>query len=435
MEGLAGLSMFAGPMKREDRQVLKSQKIELRRSEIRQKLNEISGLDGEAFTDEIKAESAELEKEFGGLDTQFRAALIAEDGETTTTTETTETESRETTELRALTDGVMLGSYLSTALGGGSLEAREAELNQHLNLDDAVIPWAAIAPRVEHRAEVRVDAVTPAPGTTSVGSSSIIERVFADSAAAYLGVDLPSVPAGIANFPVLTSGGDGSTVDKDFEVDATAATFTPNTLSPMRLQASYLFRREDRAVLAGMEDALRADLSGALSEALDKVIVAGQAANPVVPGFLGTGLAAPADPAVISDFAAYVASTAGQIDGRYAMSAGDVRLLVGADTIAHMHSLFSAGSGESAAGYVARLFGGLRVSAHIPDTDADEIQGGVVARGSQRAAVAPVWEGLSLVRDEITQAAQGRLRLTLVMLYSFKIVRAAQFSRVAFKLA
>ncbi len=411
--------------------MLKSQKIELRRSEIRQKLNEISGLEGDAFTDEIRAESAELEKEFGGLDTQFRAALIAEGGD-----ETTETEGREEAELRALTDGVMLGSYLSTALAGASLDGREAELNQHIGLDDAVIPWAAIAPKVEHRAEVRVDAVTASPATTSVGQQSIIERVFADSAAAYLGVDLPTVPVGVANFPVLTSGADGSTVEKDAEVDATAATFTPNTLSPMRLQASYLFRREDRAVLAGMEDALRADLSGALSEALDKAVIAGQAADPTIPGFLGTGLVAPNPlPSVVADFAAYVSSVASRLDGRFAMSAGDVRLLVGADTVSHMHSLFSAGSGESAAGYLARLFGGLRVSAHVPAKTNANVQGGVVARGNQRAAVAPVWEGVALIRDEVTQAAKGQLKLTVVMLYSFAIVRSAQFSRVAFKLA
>ena len=292
--------------------MLKSQKIELRRSEIRQRLNEISGLEGEAFTDAIKAESAELEREFSGLDTQYRAALIAEGGDGETTTETTETESREAAELRTLTDGVMLGSYLSTALGGGSLEGRERELNSHIGLDDSVIPFAAIAPRVEQRAEHRADAITPAPATTGVASQSIIERVFASTAAAFLNVDLPTVGVGVANFPVLTSGAAGSTVDKDAAVDAQAATFTPNTLNPTRLQASYLFRREDRAILAGMEDALRADLSGALGEALDKVIIAGQAANPTIPGFLGTGLAAPNPlPAVVADFAAYVSSTAG----------------------------------------------------------------------------------------------------------------------------
>ena len=416
--------------------MLKSQKIELRRSEIRQRLNEISGLEGEAFTDAIKAESAELEREFSGLDTQYRAALIAEGGDGETTTETTETESREAAELRTLTDGVMLGSYLSTALGGGSLEGRERELNSHIGLDDSVIPFAAIAPRVEQRAEHRADAITPAPATTGVASQSIIERVFASTAAAFLNVDLPTVGVGVANFPVLTSGAAGSTVDKDAAVDAQAATFTPNTLNPTRLQASYLFRREDRAILAGMEDALRADLSGALGEALDKVIIAGQAANPTIPGFLGTGLAAPNPlPAVVADFAAYVSSTAGQIDGRYANSAGDVRLLVGPNTISHMHSLFQAGSGESAASYLARLFGGLRVSAHVPAKTNANVQGAVVARGSQRAAVAPVWEGVALIRDEVTKAAKGQLKLTVVMLYSFAIVRAAQFARVAFKLA
>ena len=53
-------------------------RIELRLSEVRSRLNEISGLEGDAFTSEVKAEAATLQSEFGDLETRHRAAILAE---------------------------------------------------------------------------------------------------------------------------------------------------------------------------------------------------------------------------------------------------------------------------------------------------------------------------------------------------------------------
>ena len=58
-----------------------AQKIALRLSQVRQRLNEISGLEGEAFTDEIRAEADTLQGEFRDLETRHRSALIAEGDE------------------------------------------------------------------------------------------------------------------------------------------------------------------------------------------------------------------------------------------------------------------------------------------------------------------------------------------------------------------
>ena len=59
------------------------QKIVLRLSQVRQRLNEISGIEGDAFTDEIRAESTALQSEFSDLETRHQAAIVAE-GETET---------------------------------------------------------------------------------------------------------------------------------------------------------------------------------------------------------------------------------------------------------------------------------------------------------------------------------------------------------------
>ena len=67
--------------------------------------------------------------------------------------------------------------------------------------------------------------------------------------------------------------------------DAGAATLTAHTISPTRLQVEYIFRREDQATLMGIEEALRRDLSGTLSDQLDKQVLVGGAA-PNFGGFL-----------------------------------------------------------------------------------------------------------------------------------------------------
>ena len=47
-----------------------AQKIRLRLSQVRQRLNEISGLEGDAFTDEIRSEAESLQTEYADLETR-----------------------------------------------------------------------------------------------------------------------------------------------------------------------------------------------------------------------------------------------------------------------------------------------------------------------------------------------------------------------------
>ena len=49
--------------------------------------------------------------------------------------------------------------------------------------------------------------------------------------------------------------------------------------------------------------------------------------------------------------------------------------------------------------------------------------------------VQPVWQGPTLIVDEVTRADSGEIVLTIVGLFAQKLVRAAGFARVAFKVA
>ena len=75
------------------------------------------------------------------------------------------------------------------------------------------------------------------------------------------------VATGEQNFPVVTTADSAVILAKDVaEGDAADAGITAYVIEPKRLQRSYLFRREDQAVLGGLEEALRADLSMAVSD-------------------------------------------------------------------------------------------------------------------------------------------------------------------------
>ena len=55
-----------------------AQKIQLRLSQVRKRLNEISGLEGDAFTDEIRSEAESLQNEYSDLEIRHQATIVAE---------------------------------------------------------------------------------------------------------------------------------------------------------------------------------------------------------------------------------------------------------------------------------------------------------------------------------------------------------------------
>ena len=87
------------------------QRLELRRSEIREKLSKLSSL--ESLTDENKTDIESLTKEFQDSEVQYRAALIAE-GEKAQTKETGT--DGEAAEIRALRSRAPLGDYVLAAV-------------------------------------------------------------------------------------------------------------------------------------------------------------------------------------------------------------------------------------------------------------------------------------------------------------------------------
>ena len=252
--------------------MLQSQKITVRMSEIRTKLREIA--QAENLTEEQRAAEPKLTAELTDCETQYRAAVQTEAEQLGT-----DPEGRE---IAGIESRARLGTYLSRIAADPPLDGAEKELQEAGGMGGDVIPLAAIAPHETRQQERQTEhrAVTPGPASTPAGST-FVDRVFKDSGAAYLGAMMPSVPAGAAVYNLVSAGPDAEAKAKDAADDATAGSFTSTALKPTRIPARYTFRQEEMAEDPGLEPALRRDLSGLLSEALDERVTPGP--GPSVP--------------------------------------------------------------------------------------------------------------------------------------------------------
>ena len=99
-------------------------KLELRRSEIRQRLGEIAGT--ETLTDELRTEAATLQTEMGDLEIRYRAAVQSEEeAQRQAGAELPDAEMRERIELRGR---ARLTEYLRCRAAGTLPAGAEAEL-------------------------------------------------------------------------------------------------------------------------------------------------------------------------------------------------------------------------------------------------------------------------------------------------------------------
>ena len=313
----------------------------------------------------------------------------------------------------------------------GALELRAGEQG------GVMLPWQMLDPGPP--AEERADTATALAATSGIGAQqdTVIQRVFAQTAGAFLGVRMVSVGVGQHSYPVIQAGQQPALVAAGAEHDATAATITASVLEPKRLTARYVIRHEDVAKLEGYEQALRQDLNGAMGERLDFYLLNGDDATaPQWSGFFDA-LTDPTAPTAVATYRTFLETFGGGVDGRYANDLRQVRLLVGPKTYQLSASLVQSGSGMTAVEYAASATGGMQATALVPDPSGD-VQQGILAKmgpGSMDNAVCNTWPGTELIYDPYSRSAHGEIALTAISLVDCAIVRSAGYQQVAFQLA
>ena len=236
--------------------MLPSQELALKKSKLVERVNILNSQD--VLTEENQNELSSVTDELLSVEKRWRASIAVEDvkdGEKTETTDQVLT--AENREFQTVLDRVELRSYIGSIANNMQVAGAEKELQDHYKLGGDSVPWVALLPR-EDQIEMRASAATSAPATVGLNQHEILRRVFRQSkAVSALGVSMSSVPTGDALFTVMTAGTTGSQVAKAAEHDGTAASFSPFSLSPLRMTADYLWSVEDASRLMGLENSVK----------------------------------------------------------------------------------------------------------------------------------------------------------------------------------
>jgi len=406
----------------------KSQKLALELSRNRQRINELLALD--ELTDEQRSELDTLTTRSQAAEVEYRAAVVAEDGEIET--RETPAESAEERELRQLRDSARVSEFVQAAMEQRGVTGESLEYSQAVGAGGR-FPLELLAPELEQRATTDTD--------SAAMQQTWLDRLFAGTAASHLGVSMRSVSPGVASYPVTTAGAAAAQRGRREAAADTAWTVGVTEIKPTRNAVRAIFTIEDAARLPGLEDALRRDLSAALVEGVDRAIFIGDdGASENTADIVGLQTAADVVEKTITqahkvDAFQTIRAFSELLDGVHAMTPADLRIVaaVGAAQL-WMATQANANRNET----VAQIMRGngldwMARGEIEAATDANDF-GAFIGRGRgiEGAGVAAMWEAGDLVRDPYSGAAKGEVALTLSYLWGFQLPRPANFARLKF---
>ncbi len=418
------------------------QKIELRLSKVRSRLNELAGV--EELTDEHRAELDNLEGEFGDLERRHRAAILSEAHEERAAVGMfPDGDDQDGAEVRQLLGRVTLSDYLGPAAAGAGIRGAAAELNAALEVPEAgpsggvAVPWRVLLP--DGGIEARAFTTTANNDGTEM-QRPILQRLFGPGIMNTLGVRMDSVPVGRAEWPLITSGvAPAQAKEPDAAAAAVVAGFSFANLKPKRLTGVYEYTHEMAASVADLEAALRRDLADAVRSNMEQQIVNGTAPtnqNPQnVEGFITklTGSDLSASQATAADYGKLHALA---VDGVHASTETEVMSVIGDETYQHAAGVYITGSGESGSELLKRRSGGCRASTYIPAIASKKqsailhaagSNGGGIMRGD---SVAAVWPTLEVIRDIYTKASQGVVLTWLTLWDAVVAFRSSAYKQI-----
>ena len=365
----------------------------------------------ETRTEEQQGELEKLTAEGQKIEPELRAAIIAAPDEQTVVTPTGDPEQRERLELRAKTG---IGDFLRAAAGGAAVSGAAAEYCQSLGVPTVGhLPMAIFAgsvPTVETRA------VTPGPAVKGALQPTV-PFVFERSAAASLGIMMPTVPSGQVQIPKITTAPPSDTLAKDGAAPATAAAVTLVNQTPVRIAGSFEVRVEDLAVMPSLESALSESLQGSMSNEFDEQVFNGPA------GELNGLFTQATDESAASSVETYstgIGRFAALVDGKHAYTLADVRAVIGSKTFALYAGLFAnSNKGEvSLFDYLTQALGSIRVSDRVPGVSSSAQRCICILSASAEMPKIHVWDAMQVIRDPYSGAGAGKVTITATALVS-----------------
>ena len=384
-----------------------TQRLQILCSEQRSRLGEIGALD--ALTDEQRAELGTLSAAHTDTEAQLRAAIAADAAATPPDNPAIDSEVRERLELRAKTG---IGDFLRAAVGGSAVTGAAAEYAAACRVPViGHLPMAIFAPTAP---TVETRAITPGPDVQGVLQPTV-PFVFERSAAASLGIVMPTVPSGQVQIPKITTAPPADTVQKDGAAPAAAAAVTLVNQAPVRIAGSFEVRVEDLAVMPTLESALSESMQGSMSNELDEQVFNGAAGE--LNG-LFTQATAVAAASAVETYVTGIARLASLVDGRHAYTLADVRAVIGSKTFGLYAGVFSGNGNVSLFDYLTQMLGSIRVSDRVPGVSGNAQKAIVVLSASAEMPKIHVWDAMQIVRDPYSGAGAGKVTITATALVS-----------------
>ena len=385
--------------------------VQGRQSELRSRLAVLAAQDTRSADEET--ELTTVETKLSGCEPELRSALVAaaaEDDASRSTVETTDPETRERVELRAKTG---ISDFLKAAVAGAAVTGAASEYAAACGVPTVGhLPMAIFAGTAPSAPEVR--AITPGPAVKGMVQPTV-PFVFERSAAASLGIMMPTVPSGQVQIPKITTAPPADTLAKDGAAPATAAAVTLVNQAPVRIAGSFEVRVEDLAVMPTLESALSESMQGSMSNELDEQVFNGAAGE--LNG-LFTQATAVAAASAVETYVTGIARLASLVDGRHAYTLADVRAVIGSKTFGLYAGVFSGNGNVSLFDYLTQMLGSIRVSDRVPGVSAQAQKGIVVLSASAEMPKIHVWDAMQIVRDPFGGAGAGKVTITATSLVS-----------------
>ena len=414
--------------------MLEKDKISVEINEKRRELRELAS--GSEFNEE---KASELDKQITQLEKRFEYLAKTDPVKEEKKLEPAPT--GEEKEKRELLDKVSINDFVACAVSGnqsaGVSEIQSAFFNG--TPPYPVIPYEMLETRQKTGLEKRADSIT---GTSTAPDGSTIShelapRLFARGVASrLLGVKMESVGHGIHSWPVLTGGtGVGVETAEGTARDAGAITVRENEGDIHRAVCRYVYSLEAAARNTfSLESALRLDLAKAMSDALDKHCV-----DTLL--LTATGVTKVAQ-TTQANWNTAIGQYAHAVDGEFGYTTKDANIVLGVDTFRFFYTLMRGGNAaeHTVWRFLMQDFKNVEVSTHIPGKSNTSNGGNakrqysLVYKGGapvESAKIGLYGGGVIVTRDPYTEAAAGRVAITLTQIHTGMLaLRPDAFRRV-----
>ena len=420
--------------------MLESQRIQIRLSELRA---EINGWPEDGDIDRL----AQLRAESLDLEGRLRAA-IQEEAHRMEPEEPIEGAPPQERELNAIYHRASLGRMMDHLADGTTMDGAEAEFRAAIFPEgterqglDRVVPMHMFLPLDEGDIEVRADSVTTVGADDGVRTTRpIAARIFSRTDSAFVGATFLGVGAGRQRFPRLATGAALTYADESVEVDAQAGSVVHEDVDPVEATLAYVIPMSSglRFGSAELENALRNDARQAITSGIDDTVLRGRpaVANVLTGGITGLvgSLTAPQAATDTLDAQAILQAYADRVDGRYAYTWMDSRILA-------RHEVYGKGIFQAVGGATGeRLLADLLPESMFRATARLAAPVGGVSSAISYAPMqdmsellVPTWLDVGTIVDVYTGAGRRQTRVTFFLAHNVLLLRSEPWRLVSFK--